>query len=141
MSLNSVNGAQPRLYTFAEMGYVTQPPQTQVAAVPDATTGTDSVELAGKKPKKKISKGVIAAIATVAVAALAAFGLAKAGKSYNGSEKLFTLDNFAQGFGRLKDFVLVDIPSKVSGLLRGKGDGVPPSEVPNDLLEGLGDGI
>lgn len=99
MAVNNVNGAQPHLLTFAEMGYTTQAPQVQTGAAPAAS---DTVEISGAKPKKKVSKGVIAAVASVAVAALAAVGLAAAGKKANGAEKLFTRANFAAGFDKLK---------------------------------------
>ncbi len=116
MSVNSVNGAQPKLYTFAEMEYAAQNPiNSAPAAVPAAETA-DTVEIADKKPKKKISKGVIATVTAVAIAALAAFGLAKSGQKSNEAAKLFTKSNFAEGFANLKGFV-TNIPARAHKFL------------------------
>ncbi len=113
MAVTNVNSAQ-RLYTFAEMGYTTQAPQNTAPAAPQAPANGDVADISSKKPKKKVSKGIIAAVAAVAIAALAAFGIARSGKNYNGSEKLFTLDNFREGFNNLRWFVS-QVPQRVSG--------------------------
>lgn len=113
MSLNNVNGVQPRLLTFAEMGYAPQAPQAQAPAAPE---GADVADLSNK-PKKKVSKGVIAAVVTVAAAALATVGLAAAGKKASGAERLFTKANFTAGFEELKSFVTT-IPSRVSSIFK-----------------------
>ena len=134
MSVNNVNGAQPKLYTFAEMGY-TAPGGSQ--QVPTAPQSADTVEIAGQKPKKKLAKGVVAAIGAVAITALAAFGLAKAGKTANGTEKLFTAANFKAGFDKVAGEIMA-VPGKIlAHFKRGadaapapKGDAPAPAPVP-----------
>lgn len=128
MAVNNVNGAQPRLLTFAEMGYTT--PQAQVTTTPAAPVNGDTVEISGAKPKKKVSKGVIAAIAAVAVAALAAVGLAYTGKKANIAngvdvEKLFTKANFSAGFDKLKA-----LPGELLARFRNKGEAPAPKGEP-----------
>ncbi len=126
MSLNNVNGVQPRLLTFAEMGYAPQAPQAQAPAVPE---GTDVADLSNK-PKKKVSKGVIAAVVTVAAAALAAIGLAAAGKKASGAERLFTKANFTAGFEELKA-----LPGKLIAMFKNKGEAPAPAPAPAPAFE------
>ena len=100
MAVNNVNGAQPRLLTFAEMGYAT--PQAQVTTTP----------------------------AAVAVAALAAVGLAYTGKKANIAngadvEKLFTKANFSAGFDKLKA-----LPGELIARFRNKGEAPAPKGEP-----------
>lgn len=144
MSTN-MNAGQPRLYTFAEMGYATQAPQgaapnaAQAPAAPEAQEPQkapkgDTVTIFGKEVSKK-KVGIGAAITAAVVIALATFGLARSGKSTNGADAKF-LENVRTGLGNVWHKV-TSFPGKIVDFFRRGSEEL--DDVVDDFVDDLDD--